>query len=396
MRDLANLLSATRDVRRAAVVILVTLLASCPGANAASPTPKQTPAPTLTYSLTSSNMVQQMSPGINLGNTLEAIDSKIKPPTTTSQETSWGNPAANQAIFDAYKAAGFKSVRIPVAWSQYADAGNNISPFWMARVKQVVDEARKSGLYVMINIHWDGGWMDHPTYAQQAAINAKLAKFWTQIAGAFKDYDDHLLFAGSNEVTQENIFSAPTAEYCAVQNSFNQTFVNTVRPTGGNNATRFLVVQGYNTNIDYTVSCDAKLPADTVPSRMAMEVHYYDPYNFTINDSSAVWQWGQSVPASAAKDSWADETWVDSVFQKMKTNFVDKGVPVILGEYGAYLKPAYPGMNTYRQAWIQYVTKSMVSHGLAPMWWDTGELFDRTTGAVKSTDALHSIITSAK
>ena len=340
-------------------------------------------------------MVQQMSPGINLGNTLEVV-TNVTPPATSSQETYWGNPPANQAIFDAYKAAGFKSVRIPVAWSEYADANNNISSTWMARVKQVVDYARNSGLYVVINIHWDGGWMNQTTYTQQAAINAKLTKFWTQIATTFKDYDDHLLFAGSNEVGQENTSEAPTTEYCAVQNSFNQTFVNAVRATGGNNATRYLVVQGYFTNIDYTVSCNATLPTDTAISRLAMEVHYYDPYDFTINGSSTVWQWGASVATSAAKESWADEPWVDSQFQKMKSNFVDKGVPVIVGEYGAYLKPAYPGMSTYRQAWIQYVTKSMYTHGLVPMWWDTGELFDRTTGAQKTTDAINSIINSAK
>jgi endoglucanase len=396
MRNLTNLSIFPRTARRLAGSVLVTFLASSAGANGGSLTPTPPLAPTPNYSLTAANLAQQMSPGINLGNTLEAIDEKAKAPSAVSLETHWENPPANQAIFDAYKAAGFKSVRIPVSWSQYADADNNISPFWMARVKQVVDEARKSGLYVMINIHWDGGWMDHTTYAQQSAINAKLAKFWTQIAVAFKDYDDHLLFAGSNEVAMEHTYSAPTAENCAVQKSFNQTFVNAVRPTGGNNASRFLVVQGYITNVEYTISCNATLPADTVPNRLAMEVHYYDPYNFTLNDHGSVWQWGQSVATSANKESWADESQVDDKFQKLKTTFVDKGVPVIMGEYGAYLKPAYPGMNTYRLAWIQYVTKSMVSHGLAPMWWDTGELFDRTTGAVKTPDALHSIIRSAQ
>lgn len=141
-------------------------------------------------SLTSVQLSKEMSPGINLGNTLEAI------PT----ETSWNPTLTTQATLDGFKAAGFKTVRIPVAWSQYADANHNISATWLARVKQVVDFARNAGLYVVINIHWDGGWMNHPSYDQQAAINAKLAKFWTQIATTFQDYDDHLLFAGSNEV----------------------------------------------------------------------------------------------------------------------------------------------------------------------------------------------------
>lgn len=184
-------------------------------------------------SLTSLQLSAQMSPGWNLGNSLEAIGG----------ETAWGNPQANQALFNGVKAAGFESVRIPVSWSQYADSNYNISASWMARVKQVVDYARNAGLYVIINVHWDGGWMQ-PSFAQQAAVNSRLNKFWTQIGNTFKTYDDYLLFAGTNETNIEGVFSAPTAENCTVQKSFIQTFVNAVRATGGNNAQRHLVVQG--------------------------------------------------------------------------------------------------------------------------------------------------------
>jgi endoglucanase len=336
--------------------------------------------------LTSVQLSKEMAPGINLGNTLEAIPS----------ETSWGNPATTQATMDGYKAAGFKSVRIPVAWSQYADAGNNISPTWMARVKQVVDYARKAGLYVVINIHWDGGWMNHPTYDQQAAINAKLTKFWTQIAITFKDYDDHLLFAGSNEVGQDAPWGTPvSAEWANVQNGFNQAFVNAVRATGGNNAVRHLVVQAYFTNIDHAVAINT-VPTDTVANRLFMEVHYYDPYNFTINGGSNIWQWGSTATDPAATETWANEPWVDAQFQKMKTNFVDKGVAVMVGEYGAYVKPDYPGMAAYRKAWADDVTRSMVQHGLVPVWWDTGELIDRATGAQKVPDVVSTLVNASK
>jgi len=335
--------------------------------------------------LTSVQLSTLMVPGINLGNTLEAIPS----------ETSWGQPLTTQTTMDGYKAAGFKSVRIPVAWSQYADANYNISPTWMARVKQVVDYAHKAGLYAMINIHWDGGWMNHPTYDQQAAINAKLAKFWTQIATTFRDYDDTLLFAGSNEVGMDGTWGAPTAEWAAVQNSFNQTFVDTVRATGGNNAKRHLVVQGYFTNIDITTVSNT-VPTDTVANRLFMEVHYYDPYDFTLNGSSNIWQWGAGATDPNAVETWANEPWVDSEFQKMKTHFVDQGVAVIIGEYGAYLKSQYPGMGTYRSAWTQYVTHSIFQHGLVPMWWDTGELIDRTTGAQKVPTLISTIVNAAK
>ncbi|MFG6432949.1 glycoside hydrolase family 5 protein [Roseateles sp. LYH14W] len=333
--------------------------------------------------LTSLQLSQQMSPGLNLGNTLEALPS----------ETAWGNPPTHQAVMDAFKAAGFKTVRIPVAWNQYADADGNISPAWMARVTQVVDYARKAGLVVIINTHWDGGWADHPTYAKQAEVNAKLAKFWTQIARHFQGHDEHLLFAGTNEVHIKGEYGKATAENCAVQNSFNQTFVNAVRATGGNNAKRHLVVQSYNTNHEEALTCNAKLPADTVADRLMVEVHYYDPFPFTLDHDSKFWQWGKNATDPAATAGWGNEDHVDAAFRKLKAAFVDKGVPVLLGEYGAGMKRKYPGMDRYRKDWNEYVTGSAVRHGMVPVYWDTGGLFDRVTGARK--DAAIDLIVNA-
>ena len=329
---------------------------------------------------------RQLVPGINLGNTLEAIPA----------ETSWGAPLTTQATMNAFKAAGFKSVRIPVSWSQYADADNNISPVWMARVKQVVDYARNAGLYAIVNIHWDGGWKEHLTYAEQPAINAKLTKFWTQIANTFKDYDDHLLFAGTNEEGMAAPWGTPVApEWIAVQNGLNQTFVNAVRATGGNNAVRHLVVQAYFTNIDYAVTINT-VPTDTVASRLFMEVHYYDPYDFTINGDSTIWQWGSIATDASATETWANEPWVDAQFQKLASRFVDKGVAVLIGEYGAYAKPKYPGMSTYVRYWNETITRSIVKHGGVPVYWDTGGLFDRANGAPKDPDLIAAIVNAAK
>jgi endoglucanase len=335
--------------------------------------------------LTSVQLALEMAPGINLGNTLEAI------PT----ETSWGQPPTTQATMDGFRAAGFRTVRIPVAWSQYADANDTIDAAWMARVRQVVDEARHAGLYAIVNIHWDGGWMNHPTYAQQAAINARLARFWTQIATEFRDDDDHLLFAGSNEVAVEGVYSAPTAENLAVQDSFNQTFVDTVRATGGNNRLRHLVVQGYATNIAWTVAGN-HLPHDTASHRLFMELHYYDPYDFTINANSAIWQWGRRATDPAATETWADEPWVDQQFQSLKTAYADQGVAVLIGEYGAYPKAAYPEMASFLDDWTTFVTGSIHRHGLVPVWWDTGALIDRTTGAVKDATTVGLIMAAGR
>jgi endoglucanase len=366
---------------------------------APSPAPSPTPTPTPTSSATA--ITQAMSPGWNLGNSLEAIGSGAKP-VASSQETVWGNPAVTQALMDAVRAAGFKSVRIPVAWNQYADGGNTISPFWLNRVAEVVTYARNSGLYAVVNIHWDGGWMQ-PTFAAQGAANAKLTSFWTQIANRLKDFDDHLLFAGTNEVMVTDVYTAPTAENCAVQNGFNQAFVNAVRATGGNNAGRHLVVQGYNTNIDFTIACNATMPTDTAASRLMMEVHYYDPYNFTLNTSSGIWQWGSIATIPSATETWANEAYADAQFQKMKAAFVDRGVPVILGEYAASLRTEHDPSGTYRNYWNRYVTRSAYQRGLIPIYWDNGYttnhqsgLFNRAAATQGFPDTIGEIVNAAR
>lgn len=348
-------------------------------------------APTLTLAsvpLTAKSMLKQMSPGINLGNTLEAI------PTATS----WGNPPANLAYFKALRAAGFKSVRVPVAYSQYSDPKHTIKPSWMAQVKGVVDMARKADLYVMINVHWDGGWLQ-PTYKDKPAATIKLKAFWNQIAKNFKNYDDHLLFAGTNEVMVTGDYGAPKPEYAEVQNSYNQAFVDTVRATGGKNASRWLVVQGFNTNIDHTVKENSKMPRDKAKGRLMMEVHHYSPYNFTLNEKSDIWQWGAGATDPKATETWANEAYVDAQFLLMKKNFVDKGVPVILGEYCADLKPKYPGMRKYQMAWNEYVTRSAFKHQMVPMFWDiglAGGLFNRTTGKPQHPDMIKLIVSACK
>jgi endoglucanase len=376
-------------------LLVAACVASCGGgASSGASTPADTGSdtPTAMRNITSLELSKQMSPGWNLGNSLEAL------PT----ETSWGNPLTTQALMDAVKAAGFKTVRIPASWKAHADADDNIDAAWMARVKQVVDYAHNAGLYAIVNIHWDGGWMQ-PTYAQQTTANARLTKFWKQIATAFKDDDDHLLFAGTNEVMVDGDYGTPTTEYCTVQKGFNQTFVDAVRATGGNNAKRHLVVQAFNTNIDFATTCNATLPSDTAASRLFMEVHYYDPFDFTINDKSSIWQWGSIATDPAATETWANEPYVDVQFQKMKAAFIDKGVPVLLGEYGAMLRTEYDAAGTYRTYWDKVITKSAFQHGLVPVYWDNGYpdnhqmgLFDRASGAQAYPDVIAAIVGAAK
>ncbi len=362
---------------------------ACPAATAPA---ASAPAAPRMRDLTSLQLSRLMGAGWNLGNTLEA----------TGGETAWGNPPASQALMDAVRAAGFKTVRIPVAWKQYANADDVIDPHWMARVTQVVDEARRADLFVVLNIHWDGGWMQ-PLRARERAADARLAKFWTQIATHFRDHDDMLLFAGTNEVMVEGDYGTPKPEYVAVQNGFNQVFVDAVRATGGCNAVRHLVVQAFNTNIDHAVNF-AALPSDSVANRLMMEVHYYDPYDFTLNQGSKVWQWGASATDAAATQPWADEAHVDAQFEKMKTRFVDKGVPVILGEFGAMRRTDHPGSEAFVLNWDRYVAHSAWTHGAVPIYWDAGAptddhsmgLFDRHSGKQIHPEVVRALVDAAR
>jgi endoglucanase len=349
--------------------------------------------------LTSVELAKKMVPGWNLGNTLEAI------PT----ETSWGNPLTTQRLMDSVSAAGFHSIRIPVSWSSHFTdtSAYAIDTTWLNRVEQVVNYVLKDSMYAIINEHWDGGWQQ-PTYADSAYVNHRLAVMWKQIAIHFRDYGDHLLFAGTNEIMVTNNYNPPTKEYYTVQNSFNQTFLTTVRSTGGRNYYRYLLVQGFNTNIDYTVNYFAA-PTDVTENRLIVEVHYYDPYDFTLNSNDKITQWGMYATDPSKTETWANESYADGQFQKMKSNFIDKGFGVILGEYGATIRSSLGSSKlnaeyeSYRRYYTQYITRSMERHGLVPYYWDIGYygnhgsgIFDRTTGAHVYPDILEAIIDTSK
>ncbi|WP_026969964.1 cellulase family glycosylhydrolase [Algoriphagus terrigena] len=320
-------------------------------------------------------LAKEMGVGWNLGNSLEAMGG----------ETAWGNPKVTKAFIDQVKAAGFNAVRIPVAWSKFSNASDfTIDQAWMNRVQEVVDYAIDNGMYVLLNNHWDEGWMQ-PTFAKQDYVNDRLEKMWIQIALHFRDYDDHLLFAGTNEVMVDGDYGAPKPEYSQVQNSFNQTFVDAVRSTGGRNAYRNLVVQTFNTNIDYGISF-FEMPDDSAADRLMVEVHYYDPYEFALQGDEKVTQWGKDATDPSKTAAWGGESHADGQFQKMKANFIDEGIAVLLGEYGAVDKKAEDN-GAYREYYLLYITQSAKTHGLVPFYWDNGHggdygfaLFDRADG----------------
>lgn len=342
-------------------------------------------------------LAKKMTLGWNLGNALEA----------SGGETAWGNPKTTKALIDAVKAAGFNAVRIPCAWNSYLEDQTTykIKVSWLARVKEVVDYCVDNNMYAILNIHWDSGWLEeNPTYAKQTAVNAQQKALWEQIANYFREYDEHLLFAGTNEVHAG--YGTPTPENITVQLSYNQTFVNAVRSTGGNNACRNLIVQAYNTNIDLAVS-SLKMPTDNVANRMMAEVHYYDPWDFCGDAAGTIYFWGADFKKYGSVSTWGQESYVDQQFAKMKTNFVNKGIPVILGEYGVIRRLTLTGdALTHhldsRAYYLKYVTQLAKNNGLVPFYWDNGGLgdksfgiFNRNTNSAGDPKALNGLVQGA-
>jgi aryl-phospho-beta-D-glucosidase BglC (GH1 family) len=335
---------------------------------------------------TATQVAGQIKLGWNVGNTLEA----------QCGETAWGNPAVNQQLINAVNAAGFNAIRIPAAWDCHANQSTmTIDAAWMARVKQVVDYANGLGMYVVLNIHWDGGWLEeHPLYSYQTAVNQKQRAYWTQIANTFKNYNERLLFAGTNEVHAD--YGTPTTEHITVQQSYNQTFVDAVRATGGNNASRTLVVQTYNTNAWHGLNYFS-LPSDTISNRLIVEIHHYDPYDFTLNQSGSCLYWGAPYPTQSAC-TWAQEAYHDDLFARVRAKWVDQGVPVIMGEYGVATRP---NLNLpSRQYYLEYVNRSAAANGIKTFYWDNGvnpsqtngfALFDRNNGAIVDQGALDAV-----
>jgi len=343
--------------------------AASAGAPAAAATRMTAAAPARSlgdFSRTSAQLLATLRLGWNMGNSLDVPDG----------ETGWGNPRATPELFAAVAKAGFKLVRIPITWTPHIGPAPDyvIDPTWLARVDEVVGYARAAGLYSIINLHHDGadgwkgvGWLSlkdgtgQTTDAHNAEVRAEFVAVWAQIAKYFANQGEELLFEAMNEV--HDGYGKPDPRYYAVINDLDQHFVNVVRATGGNNGKRHLLVPGYNTNIDQTLE-GFKLPMDPVQGRLILSVHFYDPYLFTMEGKTHTWG-----SAAAGRDNWGQEDFVVAQFDKLKAGFVDQGIPVIIGEYGAVYQDGY---EDYQRYYVEYVTKAAVDRGLVPVYWDNG------------------------
>ena len=369
----------------------------------------------------------KMYPGWNLGNTLEGggTDNVYTNKGGLGAEKAWQGTTTTQEIIDFVAAQGFKSVRIPAAWVMGhivdGEEGMTIDAAWMARVKEIVDYCINDGLYVLLNDHWDGGWIQGTfkkdiTEPTMAANCEKMKRLWTQIAEAFKDYDEHLLFAGLNEPEAET-----EAQVKALM-TYEQAFIDAVRATGGNNASRTLVVQGPNTSIELSSQyVDMSKFVDTASKALMIEVHYYSPPQFTgvwegPNGDEPYYFWGAAnhVPSGTYKKyncTWGEEAYVREQMQMMKEAFVDKGYPVILGEYGSNWREfSNNSIQKKHDASIRLFHKTIneeaIKRGVIPYVWDINNpnrygtggimcIIDRSKPAVFDQNSLDGIMEGA-
>lgn len=317
------------------------------------------------FDLTNANITENMGAGWTLGNALDAVTEEGE-----TSVTAWGNPEPTKYLFKVVSEAGFKTVRIPVSWVDAVKVngdGYEITSKFdtiLDKVQTVVDWARDYDMFVIIDIQHDGAddvagsWLDVDA-SNQTGIRAAFADVWERISERFASYDQHLIFESMNEVMEKGNYGAPSQTTWDNINYLNQSFVDVVRGKGGHNDVRFLLAPGYNTNIDQTVTDNFKVPTYKGSKEGIMvSVHYYDPYNFTLNTGEG--SKTTVTPAELAA--------IGNKFNLLKTKFVDNGTPVVIGEFGAMNK----GNITQIKNYITRVVAQAQQKGLAYVYWDNG------------------------
>lgn len=327
--------------------------------------------------ITSQQLVEDMTFGWNLGNTLDVCqadrdgDGKINEHVEAGEkvdETLWGNPKATKDLFTSLKKNGVNAVRIPVTWRDHMDSNGNIDREWMDRVQQVVDYAYSQGMYVIINVHHDGGgdpkfgaWIIEESQNDYNTFLKEYKNVWKQIAERFKNYSDYLIFESMNEVGFDTLYNKNKADAYNLINKINQDFVDIIRATGGNNAKRHLLIAGYYTDIERTCDSLYKMPDDKA-GRCILSVHYYTPWDFCTCDRKHTWGTNSEVRQ------------METLIGKMKKNFVDKGIPVIIGEYAASGSDLSSCI-----FFIEKLNKLCSDYGIATFIWDSGSQVNRKT-----------------
>lgn len=303
--------------------------------------------------MSAAEIVKDMKIGWNLGNTLDCYNVTWE---VSDFETAWGNPRTTKAMIDAVKKEGFNAVRIPVSWNEHMN-GNKIDGDWLNRVNEVVDYVIDNDMYAIINVHHDDYTWLNPSKADEAAVKAKLVSIWEQLSERFRNYDQHLLFEGMNEpriIGGQDEWTGGTAEEREVINHLFQAFVDTVRKSGGNNSSRALIITSHAASIEADAVNDIVVPDD---DRIIVSIHYYSPWDFAGGENGKS-DWGSD----------SEKKELDKGFDFLKSKFIDKGVPVIIGEFGATNK----NNDSVRASYMEYYVKSAKSRGITCFIWDNG------------------------
>lgn len=321
--------------------------------------------------VSSMELVKDMKLGWNLGNSLDVCnadrdgDGQANETAEKVDETLWGNVKTTKKIFETLKDDGFNAVRIPITWRDHMDDQYTIDADWMDRVQEVVDYAYDLDMYVIINTHHDGGgdpafgaWIRNASTDYDGVLE-KYKTVWNQICDRFEDYDEKLIFESMNEVGFDDMNDSDAFD---TLNKLNQEFVNLVRASGGNNPQRHLLIAGYWTDVEKTCSSRYKMPDDPA-GKCILSVHYYTPWEFCTTNINYEWGSSQEVKVMQGK--------VNSLVK----NFVDKGVPVIVGEFGT-------GVWNERASGVYFsemFVKLCHEAGIAAFMWDDGAQFDRSS-----------------
>lgn len=311
--------------------------------------------------LTAANVVSKMKIGWNLGNTLDSHNANYSIDMSTEAfETAWGNPVTTKELIDAVVAKGFNVIRIPVTWDGHLIEEENwkIKEDWLDRVQEVVDYAYDNGVYVILNTHHES-WYE-PYYENEERAKEIMIAVWSQIADRFQDYDEHLIFEGMNEPRKIGAaveWTGGDQEGWDVVNSLNETFVKTIRESDGNNPYRILLVTGYAAN-GWEGIRHLKGPED---NKVAVSVHAYEPYEFALN--------------LQGRGNWNHDTAnIDMIMNSLDTLFLSKGIPVVMGEFGALTKKA-EGNEQDRAEFAEYYVNAAAKKGIPCLWWDNGAFY---------------------
>ena len=358
-------------------------------------------------------MLHNMGIGINLGNTMESFGNWFDTSKVSNFETAWGSPIITKEMIRGMHTAGFETIRVPVAWSNMMSKDGNytIDQAYFNRVDEIIGWALEEGMYVVLNDHYDGGWWGQfGSVKYQAEAWKRYEAIWTQVADHYKDYSNYLIFESANEELGRRLNDALDAQGNAndngtkgtltedqcyeTANKINQKFIDIVRASGGKNDKRFLLIAGYDTDITRTCDSRFQMPKDTIADHLMISIHCYSPETYClVEDPNNSWGF---------TDTWGteeDKKTLQTKLRQMKLNFSDKGIPVIIGEYGV-ANTNINGVGTRkknRNLYFEEVCKYAIDAGMCPVLWDiTNHVYHRENAKMIYEDEAQSFLLLAK